>query len=104
MSDEVKFDDLGFEATVLAVLAQAEIHRGQRVYMSVFDLASRVAEANPAGFAALGWPLTGTTSQVGNSFTAYLGSALVRRIDGRYLNQVEYVHAENAVMFRLRGA
>ena len=38
MSDEIKFDDLGFEATVLAVLTQAERHCGQRVYISIYDL------------------------------------------------------------------
>jgi hypothetical protein len=104
MSDGIKFDELDFEVTVLVVLRQAEKHRGQRVYMPVYDLAARVAEKNSRGFAELGWPLTGTTDKVGNSFTAYLGSALVRRIDGGYLNKVEYVYAEDAVMFRLRAA
>jgi hypothetical protein len=103
MSESVKFDELGFEESVLDVLAQVEHYRAQQVYTSIYTLASRVAEHNPAGFTALGWPLIGTTSDTGNSFTAYLGSALVRRIDGGYLDRVEYVYSEDGVLFRLGG-
>src|SRR5437773_566996 len=103
MTNEPLFDTAGIEATILAILGEAYIHKGGRHgynFINVYTLAARVAERNPTGVAQLPYPLTAGTGS-GTSLAQYLASVLVRRIDGGYLPQVEIAWEDTVdAMFR----
>lgn len=69
---------------------------GEYHWTSGYQLAIRIFRDYPDAFEATGWPIGGVGCGSNHSWTSYIASSLVTRIDAGVLPSFEYSHLDNA--------